>query len=200
LAFDKDDNLYLADLKKNRVLRVSPQNTVTLVAGNGSEGFSGDGGPATAARLNSPTALAVDQNGNVYISDSGNNTIRKVTPDGLISSLTGAQLNAFTGDDGPAKLAHLSDPRGIALDSAGNLYIADSGNNRVRKISATSQIISTIAGSGVDGFGGDGDLATHALLDFPTDIAVDSSGNVYVVDSGNHRLRNLTPLKTQTKP
>ena len=155
-------------------------------------GDLGDGGPAIFARLNSPRGLAVDGNGNLYIADTGNNRIRKVTPSGLITTIAGSGTKGFSGDGGAGTSAQLNTPYAVAVDSAGNVYIADYLNSRIRKL-AVNGVITTIAGNGTFSYSGDGGPATSAALFFPSGVAVDSSGNVYIADSQNNVIRMLTP-------
>lgn len=175
LAVDTSGNLYIADTYNNRIRKVSG-GTITTVAGNGSSGFSGDGDPATSATLDYPWGLTCDAAGNLYISDNGNNRIRKVSG-GIIATVAGNGNNTFSGDGGLAVNASLSDPFGVAVDAAGNLYIADSGNFRIRKVS--QGIITTVAGTGAKGLAGDGGPALSAMLEYVTGIALDSRGTVY---------------------
>jgi hypothetical protein len=161
---------------------------ISSVAGNGVAGYSGDGGLATFARLNSPYSVAVDLSGNMYIADKGNNRIRKVSTSGVISTLAGTGVAAYSGDGGLSILAEVQ-PLGVAVDGAGNLYFADK-TNRVRKISALG-VIYNIAGNGTPGYGGDGGAATAAMLNNPVGVAVDGSGNVYVADRDNRRVRKI---------
>jgi trimeric autotransporter adhesin len=185
LALDSAGNLYIAD-SGNNVIREISGGAIVTVAGNGTHGFGGDNGPATSALLNSPKGVAVDAAANLYIADTGNNRIRSVSA-GVISTVAGNGVLGFTGDNGPAVNAQLNVPNGIALDAAGNLYIADYNNNCVRKVAAG--VISTIAGKGTPGFSGDGGLATQAQLNLPYVVTVDSTGNLYIADFGNNRLR-----------
>jgi uncharacterized protein (TIGR03437 family) len=168
------------------------QYGVTTVAGNGTAGWSGDLGPALNAQLRSPIRVAVDPAGNVYITDYGNSSIRRVYPDGTINSVTGNGFPGFSGDGGSAIGAQLSSPHDIAFDHAGNLYIADTANSRVRIVD-THGNINTFAGTGVRGFSGDGGLATSAQLFLPVGVATDSKGNVYIADAGNASVRKVTP-------
>ena len=191
VAADTSGNVYLADSGNNRIRRVTPQGIISTVAGNGVKGFSGDGGPATAASLSYPQGLAVDTYGNLYIADSGNSRIRKVTPQGIINTVAGSTVRGFRGDGGAATVASLSDPSGLCLDLLGNLYIVDSGNSRIRKVTPPG-IISTVAGNGFQGFSGDGGPATAAQFTYPSGIAVDSSGDLFVVDTGNCAVRKVT--------
>ena len=187
IAFDTAGNLYFADYQNNRVREIS-SGVITTVAGNGSRGFSGDGGAATAAQLNQPSAVAFDSAGALYIADTGNNRIRKVTG-ATISTFAGNGTAGYSGDAGAAASAELNQPAGIAFNSAGNLYIADSANNRVRKVAGS--IITTVAGKGTAGFSGDAGSPTGAQLSNPSDVVVDSTGNVFIADSGNNRIRKV---------
>jgi uncharacterized protein (TIGR03437 family) len=164
---------------------------IVTVAGNGRQGFSGDGGLATAASIEFSAHLCVGASGNLFIADAGNHRIRKVTPTGMISTVAGSGTRGFGGDGGPATSAQLNSPWGIAVDASGSLYIADSQNNRIRKVTPTG-MISTVAGSGAEGFAGDGGPATAAQLRNPWDLAVDSVGSIYVADTDNHRIRKIT--------
>jgi sugar lactone lactonase YvrE len=190
VAVDGLGNVFATDTDNNLVVKVSRAGFLTVVAGNGSAGFSGDGGPATNAALNLPFGVAVDGAGNVYISDSLNSRIRKVNTAGIISTIAGTGSNAFSGDGGPAASASLWQPHGVAVDAVGNLVIADTGNLRIRRVSS-SGTITTIAGIGSRGFSGDGGLATSASLSGPQGVAVDASGNLYIVDAGNQRIRKV---------
>jgi uncharacterized protein (TIGR03437 family) len=191
VAVDAQGNVYIADTQNHRVRKVAPSGVITAFAGNGILGSSGDGGPAIDANLNEPRGLLVDSAGNVYISDFQNQRVRKVTPDGKISTVAGTGINGTKGDGDLATKAELGFPVGLALDTQANLYIAENGGNRVRKVNASDSKISTVAGNGEYGFSGDGGLATAARFTGPTGIAVDRSGNLYIVDQGNSRLRKV---------
>jgi uncharacterized protein (TIGR03437 family) len=187
VAVDALGNLYLADCNNHRVRRVGADGIINTVAGNGTAGFSGDGGPAVNAQIGYPKGLAVDGNRNLYIADRWNGRIRKVSPDGIIATAAGTGSGVFSGDGGPATRASLYNPYDVAEDASGNLYILDMSHYRVRKVNA-SGIISTVAGNGVQGFSGDGGPATSAPLD-PHAIAVDTGGNLYISD--DQRIRKV---------
>src|SRR5437867_2281477 len=191
VALDPAGNLYIADTADHRIRKVTPGGTISTYAGSGNFGFSGDGGPATAAELNFPRDVALDPAGNLYIADSGNSRIRKVSPGGTISTYAGSGSRGFSGDGGPAAAAQLNNPVGMALDPAGNLYIADITNNRIRKVTSGGTI-STYAGSGSFGFSGDGGPATDAQLGVPVGVALDPAGNLYIADHDNARIRKVT--------
>src|SRR3989449_668583 len=190
VARDSAGNLYVADGSSKRIRKVSAAGIITTVAGRGTGQSSGDGGPATLAELIQPLGVAVDPAGNVYIADEGSNRIRKVNTAGIISTIAGNGKQGFDGDGGPATSASLYEPSGVAVDPAGNVYIADAGNLRIRKVD-TAGIITTIAGNGKEGFSGDGGPATSAELSFPVGVAVDPAGNVYIADEGSNRIRKV---------
>jgi uncharacterized protein (TIGR03437 family) len=184
-------------------MSASAQNIIYSLAGNGTAGFSGDGGAATAASLNYPAGVTLDAAGNLYIADMFNHCIRKVAPGGTITTVAGGGLPGFLGDGQPATLAHLSSPTGVAVDAAGNIYIADRGSHRIRKID-TSGIITTIVGGGPAGlcgtapwpcgrFSGDGGWATQAILYYPSAIVIDPLGNLFIADNDNQRIRVVYP-------
>ncbi len=189
VALDAQGNLYIAEQVNNTIRKVS-NGIITTVAGIGAmAGFSGDGGLATSAKLNSPNAVAVDAQGNLYIADTGNERIRKVAVGGTITTLAGNGVGGFSGDNGPAASAMLQTPTGLSVDAQGNVYVADFDNERVRKIS--NGIITTVVGNGTVAYSGDGGPATNAAAD-PFDVTVDSQGNLYVVDDFfNQRIRKV---------
>jgi sugar lactone lactonase YvrE len=165
---------------------------IITFAGTGTLGYSGDGGPATLAELTTPSGVAVDKTGNVYITDQNNSRIRKVSPSGVITSIAGKGVAGYSGDGGLATNAMLNWPTGLAIDTAGNVYIADQFNNVIRKVAAAAGIITTIAGNNaLIGFSGDGGPATNAALWHPADVGVDHSGNVYFVDQDNSVVRKV---------
>ena len=191
VALDATGNLYISDSSNYVVRKVSTSGTITTVAGVQTQGpgFAGDTGPATSAVLSHPAALALDSAGNLYIADPGNNAVRMVSTTGIITTVVGATPPGFTGDGGVARNARLNNPIGLAIDRAGNIYIGDSGNNRIRMISSSTGLITTIAGTGVAGRAGDGGPAAKAQLNNPKGVAVDAAGNIYIADSFNNRIR-----------
>jgi sugar lactone lactonase YvrE len=188
VAVDASGNIYIADQNNNRVRMVNSLGVISTIAGTGFGGASGDGGPATAATLSAPDAVAVDASGNIYICDHSSNRIRKISA-GIISTVAGGGT-ANPGDGGPATAASLNFPTGVAADNFGNIYIADGANNRIRKVNAGG-IISTIAGNGTVGFSGDGGPATAAMINDPISVTLDASGNIYIVDAQNNRVREI---------
>jgi uncharacterized protein (TIGR03437 family) len=194
MAFDAQDNLYFSDSGLSMVLKVSAATgVISVVAGNGLSSGGGDGGLAVGASLGNPQGLAFDSSGNLYIADEANNNVRKVDTNGIITTVAGGGGASGLGDGGLATQAGLSWPTGVAIDKAGDLYIAEYANNRIRMVAAGTGIISTIAGTGPTGYSGDGGPATKATFTYPTGVAVDSSGNVYVADSDNCVIRKISP-------
>lgn len=189
VAYDKNGNLYLADTNNHVVREITPGGTITTITGTGIEGFAGDGGAATAAQLDTPTGVAVDASGNLYIADSHNHRIREVSG-GTIVTIAGTGTPGYAGDGAAATAAQLALPQGVAVDASGNVYIADTNNHRIREISGGK--MSTIAGDGEELYAGDGGAATAAALDSPTGVAVSSTGSVYVADRLNQRIRVFT--------
>src|SRR5439155_24685459 len=167
LLADPSGALWIAEYFGNRVRKLMPGGPILTVAGNGTAGFNGDARPATSAQLQAPGQTALDPSGNLYIADSGNNRIRKVNPSGAIGTFAGTGNPGFSGDGGQASSAQLTLPRGIAFDNAGNLYIADTNNHRIRKVTPGGQI-TTVAGAG------------ELTLYFPRSVAVDSTGNLFI--------------------
>lgn len=188
IAIDASGNIYVADNANNRIRMINTSGIISTIAGNGSKGYGGDGGPATAAKLNAPEAVAADPIGNIYIADYYNNRIRKVNISGTISTAAGTGTGGFSGDGGAATAAKINGPTFVYVDASGNVFFTDGGNNRVREIN-TSGIISTVAGNGVANFSGDGGPATDASLNNPSGITMDQSGNMYISDQSNQRVR-----------
>ncbi|MFQ5873899.1 MAG: serine/threonine protein kinase, partial [Dehalococcoidia bacterium] len=239
LTVDDEGNFYIADTVNNRIRKVDTAGIITTVAGTGQAGFSGDGGPAIEAQINNPKDAALDGNGNLYIADNFNRRVRRVSPSGVITTVAGGGRG--TQDGVPATEVELGDPEGLAVDPAGNLYIADFGSvwrvdrsgiitviagggralgdggpateadmvpgdvvidlrgnlyiadvgtHRVRQVDPSS-IITTIAGTGEPGFGGDEGPASLAQLAFPEGVGIDAAGNTYIADTFNHRIRKV---------
>jgi sugar lactone lactonase YvrE len=197
-AFDAAGRMFIADQANQRVRMVDVNGIITTVVGAGPPaGFAGDGGPATQARLRLPVGqsaqpggrITFDAPGNLYIADTSNNRIRKIDTNGIITTVAGNGLKGFGGDGGPATAAALNDPRDVAIDADGNLYIADTINNRIRKVD-TNGIITTFAGQGGSGgFAGDGGAPLQARFTYPSGLAFDSQGSLYIADMGNNRIR-----------
>jgi uncharacterized protein (TIGR03437 family) len=190
VAFDASANVYIADQLNNRVRKIGLDGVISTAAGDGTASSGGDGKEATSAQLVAPCGIAVDRNGNVLVTDADASLIRRFTPGGNITTFAGTSSTAgtFSGDGGKAPGASLNHPRGLAVDSSGNVYIADSGNSRIRIVS-TDGIIRTYAGGG--SARGDGGAATDASLSGPQGIALDSAGNLYIADTNSHRVRKV---------
>ncbi len=183
-----DGSLIVVDYNNNMIRRISPTGVLSTIAGTGVGGFTGDGGPATAARLNRPTRVAIAADGTIYVADSNNNRIRRITPAGIISTVAGTGVAGFSGDNGQATAARLRAPIGVALNPAGELVIADTSNHRVRRVNAAG-VITTIAGNGTAGFTADDVLATSSRLNSPYAVAWDAAGNMLIADYNNERVR-----------
>jgi len=193
VAFDGAGNIYIADRGNNVIRKVNTYGIISTFAGNDTAGYSGDGGNATKARLNAPYSVATDVAGNVYISDYGNNVIRIVNTAGTISTYAGNGAAGFSGDNGPASAAELHNPEGIAIDTFGNLFIADANNHAVREVLSADTTIVTFAGTGgVFGYSGDGNAAVSATLHSPASVATDIYGNVYIADYVNNAVRKVS--------
>jgi streptogramin lyase len=193
VAADAAGNVFIADTYNKVIRRVdAASGTVTTVAGNGTPGYSGDNGPATAAQLDWPYGIVVDAAGNLYIADEINSVIRRVdATSGYITTVAGNGTTGYSGDRGPATAAQINDPYGVTVDVSGNIFISDSRNGAVRRVDAATGIITTVAGNGTYGYSGDGGPAANALLYFPTGITVDTKGNLYIADYGNHVIRRV---------
>jgi sugar lactone lactonase YvrE len=192
LTVDGAGNVYIADTGNNVVRKVNTAGIISTVAGTGSAGYSGDGSPATAGRLNGPRGLAWD-GFNLYIADTGNHAIRRVDRYGVLSTFAGTGIQGFSGDRGQARMARLNTPNDVTVQTVGSnvvLYIADSGNNRIRKVDQL-RFITTFAGKGSSGFSGDGKPATSALLASPRSVWVNAAGTVWVADTLNYRIRKI---------
>ncbi|MFE6522486.1 RICIN domain-containing protein, partial [Streptomyces sp. NPDC057794] len=190
VAVDSDGSVYVADTGNHRVRKITADGTISTFAGTGTAGFSGDGAAATDAQLDHPYGVAVGGDGIVYIADHDNHRVRKITADGTISTFAGTGESGFEGDDGAADAARLNGPHAVAVDSTGAVYIADTDNHRVRKVTADGTI-STFAGTGQGDFSGDGGAADAARLNFPVAVALDSADRLYICDQHNHRVRRV---------
>jgi sugar lactone lactonase YvrE len=195
LALDSQNNLYLADTRNHRIRRIeATTGLITTIAGNGTQGLSGDNGPASAASIDSPTGLALDASNNLYLADTHNHRIRRIdATTGLITTIAGTGAEGFSGDSVQATTATLALPHGLTLDGTGNLYFADTENHRIRRIDATTGLITTVVGNGTQGFSGDTGPATAAALDTPRDTAFPPSALITLADTGNQRIRQLQP-------
>ena len=183
-------NLFIVDFRHNAIRKLDTDGVISTFAGTGIPGPGGDGGPATQAQLAFPRGMMVDDLGNAYIADTGNNRVRKIDLEGSISTIAGTGSRGYSGDGGTALEAQLASPESLASDSDGNLYIVDRGNNVIRKLDVLGNI-TTVAGSGVRGFGGDGGPAVEGQLAFPRFVAIDHVGNLYISDDHNHRIRRV---------
>ncbi len=190
IAMDIAGNIYFSDYNFN-VRKINTSGTISTIAGSGVSGYAGDGGAATTAKLFDPRGVVVDGLGNIYIADNQNNVIRKVNTSGTITTFAGNGTAGYSGNGGAATSAQLNGPWGLAVDAAGNVYIADKDNRVIRKVN-TLGIITTVAGNGTSGFGGDGGPATSAMLANPLNVKVDGSGNLYIVDQQNFRIRKVS--------
>ncbi len=187
VAVDKEGNVYISDSGNHRIWKVDPSGAISTVAGTGEAGSAGDDGPASEALLSDPAGIAVDDDGNLYIADKGNDRVRKVDSSGTMSTVAGGDEAGFSGDDGPASEASLKAPVDVAVDTSGNLYISDSGNHRIRKVDAESGSISTVVGNGSPYSSGDGAAGTDAGVGDLRGVFVDDAGVVYFVDNGSIR-------------
>ena len=188
VAVDTAGNVYVADSQNHTIRRIGLGGTIETIAGTGSFGYAGDGGPATQARLTFPFDVAADASGSVYVTDTFNHRIRRIGTDGTIETVAGTGTEGYGGDGGPATEALLDYPFGVAVSGAGYVFVADWGNDRIRRI-APDGAIATFAGTGVEGYGGDGGAAVEAQLLGPSGVMVDAMGRVFIADTGSHRVR-----------
>ncbi len=193
MVVDKYGNVFVADLDNHRVRKInSNTGIITTIAGNGASGNSGDGGQATIASFGWVRDLAIDKLGNLYIRDDSFYRVRKVTPSGIITAVTGTSSGTISGDGGPASAASIgANGGGLAVDAKGNIYIVEENGNSIRKIDATTGTINTVIGNGTPGFGGDGGPASAATFYAPMGIAIGQNGNIYIADVGNMRVRYI---------
>jgi sugar lactone lactonase YvrE len=191
IAIDGSGNLYVGDMANNRIRKITPAGVVSTLAGSGAAGYAD--GTGTSAQFYYPAGIAIDASGNLYVADWAGNRIRKVTSAGVVSTLAGNGTAGFA--DGTGTSAQFNNPIGIAIDASGNLYVADEGNNRVRKITSGG-VVTTIAGNGTAGYA-DG-VGTFAQFNPPSGITIDGSGNLYVTDQNNYRIREITPAGAVT--
>ncbi len=190
IAVSNTGVIYVADRGNKRVRRIGADGRISTAAGTGDSGYSGDGGQGSAARINSPAGVAVDAAGNLYVADRANHRVRRVDTRGIITTFAGSASGGYSGDGGPASSATLAFPTGVTVDASGRVLIADSGNNVIRRVD-TSGVISTVAGSGTAGFGGDGGPALRAQLNNPSGVVVDGAGDIIIADSSNRRVRRV---------
>ena len=192
IAVDADGNLYIADLNNARIRKVDTNGIITTLAGMGGQGYFGDGEQAKWANFYYPKSVAADSAGNIYVADWYNHRIRKIDSSGIITTVAGDGTPGYGGDGGLATQAQINYPEGVEVDAAGNIFIADNFNQRIRKVD-TYGIITTLAGNGIAGYGGDGGPATQAILRWPSGVAVDAAGNIFIADIQNNRIRKVGP-------
>jgi hypothetical protein len=193
ITLDASGNIYFCDANNYRIREVlSSNNDISTFAGNGTDGYSGDGGQATAAEMAAPTDVTIDGSGNIFFCDDANHVVRKVNTSGVVSTVAGNGTYGYSGDGGQATAAEMEGPQDIAVDGSGNLFIADYSNSTIRKVTASTGVITTIAGTGTAGYSGDYGLATSAKISLPLSIKVDPTGAVYFADYGNNVVRMLT--------
>ena len=198
VVVDKKGNLYISDRSNDRIRVVDKKGVIRTYAGSGVAGFQGDAGPALKAQLDKPFGIALDETKNLYIADRNNNRVRKVSPDGIITTVAGDGGFFFMGDNGPAYRASVAAPTGVALDSKGNLYIADRNNNRVRVVDRTG-MIRTVVGTGQQDYNGDSEVARETNLYLPFGLTVDSNDNLLVIDRSHYRIRRIDPKSGQVE-
>ncbi|HUI25392.1 MAG TPA: hypothetical protein VL403_04840, partial [Candidatus Kryptonia bacterium] len=181
---------YIADVDAQVIRYVDSAGTITTIAGTGVRGYSGDNGPATAAKLSNPTRLHLDTAGNLYFCDTGNHAIRRIDTNGMITTIAGTGKAGYSGDNGPASAAQFNGPYDLHFAPNGDLYVADTGNNVIRRIDTTGTVTS-VAGTGIGGFGGDGGIAKNARLNHPSALTFDSDGSLWISDTFNQRVRRV---------
>jgi sugar lactone lactonase YvrE len=191
ICLDKVGNLYIANLYTARISKLLHDTLITIVDTAGISGYSGDGGLADTAALSNPIGVCLDTGGNLYITDVYYDVVRKVNVEGFISTICGSGSGGFGGDGGPATMAQIETPHGTCIDRSGNLYVADFGNHRVRKMDLNSGIITTFAGTGTNSYSGDNGPAAQAELSFPSGVCTDLQGNIYIADYDNNRIRKV---------
>jgi sugar lactone lactonase YvrE len=191
VTVDGSGNIYIADYSESTIRKVNTNGIISTIAGTGIYGYSGDGGVAIAAQISDPTGIAVDASNNVYFWDCANNRIRKVAVNGTITTIVGNGIAGSSGDGGPATSAEIYGGGSLSIDGSGNIYFSDGDNYRVRFVTSGG-IIFTIAGTGVQGYSGDGGPATSAKISISGGIVADASGNAYFTDATNERVRKLS--------
>ena len=200
IALDSSSNVYIADAGNHCIRKITVSTGImTTIAGTGYDRYTGDNGAATSAALNYPYGVSLDSVGNIYIADTNNHRIRKVTvSSGIMTTIAGTGISGYSGDNGVATSAALNYPYAVYVDSSGNVYIADTYNYRVRMVTASSSIMTTIAGTGIAGYTGDNGAASSASLNYPKAITLDSSGNMYVADTNNNIIRKISVSSSST--
>ena len=192
VVVDASGNIIFSDYNNNRIRKINTSGIIATIAGTGTYGFAGDGGPATAAQFKNPYGLALDDSGNLYVADCFNERVRKINPAGIITTIAGTGVSGFGGDGGPATAAVLYTPNYVSVDNVGNVYITDNQNHRIRKVTVSTGIITTFAGTGVGGYSGDGVAASASELYYPAGTRFDASGNCIIADYNNHRIRKVS--------
>jgi sugar lactone lactonase YvrE len=192
MCVDRAGNIFVSDFADHRIRKIDTHDTLFTISGNGVPGYTGDGGAFPLAEYRNPSGICLDAAENLYICEWYNDVVRKVNrTTGIITTVCGMGLGGYAGDGAPATTAHMETPKGICVDHAGNLYVADYGNHRIRKVDAITGIISTFAGTGTSGYSGDNGAATAAKISYPNAISVDTIGNLYISDYGNNRIRKV---------